>query len=82
MDNAAVIASASEAIHRATKRKLDGFVAIAPRHDAGDGQHMSNSWTVIPRAGGVSRTPRPLGSITNVSGILDRPVKPGDDDCI
>jgi hypothetical protein len=28
---------------------------------------------VIPRAGGVSSTPRPFGSITTVSGILDRP---------
>ena len=26
--------------------------------------------TVVPRAGGVSSTPRPLGSITDVSGIL------------
>ena len=34
---------------------------------------------VIPRAGGESSTPRPLGSITAVSGMLDRPVKPGDD---
>jgi hypothetical protein len=29
---------------------------------------------------GVSSTPRLLGSITDASGILDRPVKPGDDD--
>ncbi|SHG35173.1 hypothetical protein SAMN05444169_1983 [Bradyrhizobium erythrophlei] len=29
--------------------------------------------TVIPRACGVSSTPRRLGSIKNVSGILDRP---------
>ena len=29
--------------------------------------------------GGESSTPRPLGSITAVSGMLDRPVKPGDD---
>src|SRR3984893_4685671 len=35
---------------------------------------------VIPRACGGSRTPRLLGSITDVSGILGRPVKPGDDD--
>ena len=28
---------------------------------------------------GVSSTPRPLDSITGVSVILDRPVKPGDD---
>src|SRR5258707_1560413 len=34
---------------------------------------------VIPRACGVSSTPRLLDSITGVSGILDRPVKPGDD---
>ena len=36
--------------------------------------------TVIPRESGESSTPRPLGSRTAVSGILDRPVKPGDDD--
>src|SRR6478672_12255264 len=35
--------------------------------------------TVIPRASGVSSTPRPFGSITDASGILGRPVKPGDD---
>jgi hypothetical protein len=29
--------------------------------------------TVVPRAGGVSSTPRPIGSIAGVSGILDRP---------
>jgi hypothetical protein len=28
---------------------------------------------------GRSSTPRPLDSITAVSGILDRPVEPGDD---
>jgi hypothetical protein len=32
-----------------------------------------------PASCGVSSTPRPFGSITAVSGILDRPVKPGDD---
>jgi hypothetical protein len=35
---------------------------------------------VIPRACGGSSTPRLLGSIINVSGILGRPVKPGDDE--
>jgi hypothetical protein len=30
---------------------------------------------------GRSSTPRLLDSITGVSGILGRPVKPGDDDC-
>ena len=34
---------------------------------------------VMPREGGASSTPRLLGSIAEVSGILDRPVKPGDD---
>src|SRR5258705_13222817 len=29
---------------------------------------------------GRSSTPRPFDSITDVSGILDRPVKPDDDD--
>jgi acyl dehydratase len=37
---------------------------------------------VILRESGGSRTSRPLGSITTSSGILDRPVKPGDDGCI
>ena len=33
--------------------------------------------------GGESNTPRPLGSITAVSGILDRPVEPSDDsECV
>jgi hypothetical protein len=36
--------------------------------------------TVIPRACGGSSTPRLLGSTTGASGILGRPVKPGDDD--
>jgi hypothetical protein len=31
------------------------------------------------RACGASSTPRPIGTSTDVSGILDRPVKPGDD---
>jgi hypothetical protein len=34
---------------------------------------------VIPRACGVSSTPRLLDSIAGVPGILDRPVKPCDD---
>jgi hypothetical protein len=32
------------------------------------------------RLSGVSSTPRLLGSITDVCGMLDRPVKPGDDE--
>jgi hypothetical protein len=36
--------------------------------------------TVIPRAGGESSTPWLIDSISVVSGILGRPVKPGDDD--
>jgi hypothetical protein len=35
--------------------------------------------TVILRESGVSSTLRLLGFIINVSGILGRPVKPGDD---
>jgi hypothetical protein len=35
---------------------------------------------VIPRACGVSNTPRHLSLVAVASGILDRPVKPGDDD--
>ena len=38
-----------------------------------------HSRLVIPRECGGSSTPRPVDSITAVSGILDRPVKPGDD---
>ena len=34
---------------------------------------------VIARESGRSSTPRPTGSSTAVSGILDRPVKPDDD---
>src|SRR5690348_13491010 len=34
---------------------------------------------VVPREGGGPSTPRPLGSNVDVSGVLDRPVKPGDD---
>src|ERR1700736_5267074 len=34
---------------------------------------------VVPREGGGPSTPRLLGSIIGVSGILGRPVKPGDD---
>src|SRR6478672_5047304 len=34
---------------------------------------------VIPRASGGSSMPRPLDSISGASGILGRPVKPGDD---
>ena len=31
---------------------------------------------VMPRGCGASSTPRPLGPTVDVSGILDRPVKP------
>ena len=34
---------------------------------------------VIAREGGRSSTLRPIGSRADVSGILDRPVKPDDD---
>jgi len=34
---------------------------------------------VMPRACGASSTPRLIRSITNASGILDRPVEPDDD---
>jgi len=60
---------------------LDCFAPLAMTEDevwAG-----SPDDTVIPREGGESSTPRPLGSITAVSGILDRPVEPGDDsECV
>jgi hypothetical protein len=44
----------------------------------GEGEPQGEK-AVIPRTCGVSSTPRLLDSITGVSGILDRPVKPGDD---
>ena len=55
---------------------------------AGTGSRREWTWwahrlapltVVIPRACGVSSTPKLLGFIINVSGILGRPVKPGDD---
>ena len=36
--------------------------------------------SVMPREGGASSNLRPLDSNSDVSGILDRPVKPGDDE--
>jgi hypothetical protein len=36
--------------------------------------------TVMPREGGASSTQRPLGSNSSASGILVRPVEPGDDE--
>jgi hypothetical protein len=45
-----------------------------PRH------RVSPSASPMTGSSGVSSTPRLLGSITDVCGILDRPVKPGDDD--
>jgi hypothetical protein len=53
----------SEAIHSYGER-LDCFVASLL---------AMTTRVVIPRACGVSSTPRPLVSIINVSGILDRP---------
>jgi hypothetical protein len=50
--------------------------------------HTSGAWrreiaetrpVVVAREGGRSSTPRPLGSIAGVSGILGRPIKSGDD---
>ncbi len=46
------------------------------RKNAKVGQHSPLS---CPGLTGASSTPRPLGSSTTVSGILDRPVEPGDD---
>jgi hypothetical protein len=34
----------------------------------------------MPREGGASSTLQPLGSTTDVSGILGRPLKAGDDE--
>jgi hypothetical protein len=39
----------------------------------------SSALCAIAHWSGASSTPRLLGSIAEVSGILDRPVKPGDD---
>jgi hypothetical protein len=47
-----------------TRRRL----SVAPRK------------AVVPRESGVSSTLRLLGSIIAVSGMLGRPVKPGDDE--
>jgi hypothetical protein len=56
---------------------MDCFVAFAPRNDVAD-----LTPAVILRESGVSSTPQLLGFIVNASGILDRPVKPGDDKLI
>jgi len=40
--------------------------------------HAPHKHSSYPRTR-VSSTPRPLGSIVDFSGILDRPVKPSDD---
>jgi hypothetical protein len=62
-------AQRSNPSHRA--KKENGLLRrSAPRND-GDGAAPHNA--VIPRAGGVSSTPRPLDSIISISGILDRP---------
>jgi len=42
-------------------------------------EHCAASYAVIARAGGRSSRPRLLGFGRSVSGILGRPVKPGDD---
>src|SRR5438270_2609303 len=48
---------------------IDGLLRFARN----DGWIATRLEIVIPREGGVSSTPRPIGSITDVSGILDRP---------
>ena len=55
---------------------MDCFVAFAPRNDV---DSAAASKTVVPPRMRGSSTPRLLGSIIGFSGILDRPVKPGDD---
>jgi hypothetical protein len=65
----AVIASASEAIH-IRRRELEGWIASSLSLH----KELSSSGLT-----GRSGTPRSLGSIISVSGILGRPVKPGDD---
>src|SRR6059058_5901293 len=54
-------------------RRFEVAGAVIPRH------RVSPSASPMTGSSGVSSTPRPLDSITGVSGILDRPVKPGDD---
>ena len=46
--------------------RAEGLDQAAPR--------SPHSQLVMPRASGVSSTPRPFGSIIDVSGILDRPL--------
>ncbi len=54
--------------------------ALAPRPQAVIPRHrVSPSASPMTGSSGVSSTPRLLDSITGVSGILGRPVKPGDD---
>ena len=56
-----------------------GHAALCPPYDALPIQ-LSNSHPLSsPGLTGRSSTPRPLGSIRAASGILDRPVEPGDD---
>ena len=44
------------------------------RREIAEARHV-----VIPRESGGPSTPRLLGSIAGVTGILGRPVEPGDD---
>src|SRR5512144_2943535 len=58
----------SEAIHFTACGGVDCFVAFAPRNDG--------YRDVMPREGGASSTLRLIGSMIDVSGILDRPPEP------
>ena len=59
--------------NRANDEGDDTKRAVIPRH------RVSPSASPMTGSSGVSSTPRLLDSITGVSGILGRPVKPGDD---
>ena len=70
------LAGASPSLRGATRRSnpyldtgMDGLLRFA-RNDA-EGRLCKH--TVVSREGGGSSTPRPIGSIIDVSGILDHP---------
>jgi hypothetical protein len=72
----AVIArsDSDEAIHLSLRGEMDCFASLAMTEDG-----AAPDTAVILREGGGSSTPRLLGFVIGVSGILGRPVKPDDD---
>jgi hypothetical protein len=59
--------------------KLDCLVASAPRKKLGLGKAAATIKTVVARLDRAIEYAAASRSISNVSGILGRPVKPGDD---